>query len=147
MTDDNDRMIPFEYLIGDWKLQYDVPNSDFSEATTGTGNGRFRRILAGKYVTFDYDCSLETGDGAAHAIFAWDDTIHSFRFWWFEDSGAFQQATCQFIKEGTLLLHWHDTLLSQTFEKDDADQVTLRMENPNDSGEYELVMKVILRRV
>lgn len=40
--------------------------------------------------------------GEAKGIFAWDEKIKMFRCWWFENSGSFQSATCNFINDNTL---------------------------------------------
>ena len=139
-------MYKFDFLIGTWKLEYQVPKSAFSEEATGSGIGTFRRGLNDKYVYFDYTCSLTIGDAQAHAIFAWDNKINIYRFWWFEDSGNFSFATCNFINDDTLFLNWHDSLLIQTFRKVDTNKVILRMENPVATDKFELILKVILRR-
>jgi len=56
-------MDKFEFPLGDWNLYYQFPKSMVSEvAGPGTGIGSFRRILAEKYVCFDYSCSLTTGE-------------------------------------------------------------------------------------
>jgi hypothetical protein len=140
------RMEKFKFLLGDWNLEYRVPKSTFSEAATGTGTGTFKRSLKDKYVFFDYSCSLTTGQGQAHAIFAWDDKAKIYRYWWFEDSGSFQQATCNFIDDETLFLKWHDTPLTQTFTKAGPNKVILRMEQSLDEGKSELILEVILTR-
>jgi hypothetical protein len=137
----------FEFLLGDWNLDYQFPKSPVSDvAGTGTGTGSFRRVLADKYVCFDYSCSLTTGEGQAHALFGWDEKAKVYRYWWFESSGNFATATCRFINDQTLFLNWHDSLLIQTFKKDSRDQLTLRMEHPNAEGVYELVLQVLLTR-
>jgi hypothetical protein len=140
------RMEKFKFLLGDWNLEYRVPKSTFSEAATGTGTGTFKRAMKDKYVFFDYSCSLTTGEGQAHAIFAWDDKAKVYRYWWFEDSGSFQQATCNFIDNETLFLKWQDTPLTQTFTKAGPDKVILRMEQSLGEDKSELVMEVILTR-
>lgn len=140
-------MNKFDFLLGDWTLEYRVPKSAFSEAMTGAGTGTFKRALNDRYVFFDYSASLLTGSKVqAHGIFAWDDKLKFYRYWWFEDSGAFMTATCNFINEETLFLNWHDTLLIQTFTKDGPNKVILRMENPNSEGKYEVVLEVIFTR-
>ena len=53
MAANEDRMKKFEFLIGDWNLEYKVPKSAFAEAETGTGKGTFRRALKDRYVYFD----------------------------------------------------------------------------------------------
>jgi hypothetical protein len=146
MTKHEAPMEKFGFLLGDWDLEYDVPKSSMSEAATGTGSGTFKRFLDDKYVTFDYSCSLTTGQGQAHAIFVWDEKAKLYRFWWFENSGNFDQATCNFLSDKVLCLNWHDSLLVQSFRAVAPDKIILRMEQPTPKGEYELVMEVILTR-
>ena len=140
-------MKKFDFLLGSWRLDYRVPQSEFSEAMTGQGTGIFRRALDDKYVFFDYSSSFSNGTaGTAHAVFAWDAKISHYRYWWFEDSGAFLTATCQFINDETLFLSWHETLLTQTFTKTGSNQVMLRMEQPNSQGRQETVLEVLMTR-
>ena len=145
------KMEKFDFLLGNWNLEYRVPKSAFSEAATGSGNGKFKRALDDKYVYFDYSASLTTGEkagqeGGAHAIFAWDEKTKIYRYWWFESSGNFLEATCNFINDETLFLNWHDTVIIQTFTKIDPDKVILRMEHPIAQGKYELILEVIFTR-
>jgi hypothetical protein len=142
----SDEMKRFDFLIGDWTLVYRVPKSSFSEAGEGTGRGTFKRILNDKYVQFDYQCSLTLGEGEAHALFAWDDRAGIYRYWWFEDSGAFMTATCDFLTSDLLYLNWHDSKLKQTFEKVSESEVLLRMEQPSTQDDYELILEVKLTK-
>jgi len=146
MTEKSDKMSKFDFLLGTWNLEYRVPKSMFSEAASGTGTGTFKRALNGKYVYFDYSASLTTGKGAAHGIFAWDHKAETYRYWWFEDSGSFMTATCNFVNDHTLFMNWHDTLLIQTFEKMGPGKVTLRMEHPTSEGKYGLVLEVVFTK-
>jgi hypothetical protein len=146
ITTHENAMEKFEFLLGDWNLEYRIPKSSMSQADTGTGSGTFRRFLDDKYVTFDYSCSLTTGKGQAHAIFAWDDKAKLYRFWWFESSGNFDEATCNFIGDNALFMNWHGSLFVQSFRAVDPDKIILRMEHPTSEGEYELVMEVIFTR-
>ncbi len=139
-------MEKFKFLLGNWDMEYNIPKSAFSEATTGTGNGEFKRALDDKYVYFDYSTLIDGKKGQAHAIFLWDEKAEIYRFWWFESSGNFRTATCNFINDETLFINWHDTLLIQTFKKIRQNKVILRMENPNSEGKYELIMEVIFTR-
>ncbi len=134
------------FLLGDWNLDYTVPRSRFSEAATGTGAGTFRRALNDKYVYFDYSCSLTTGDGEAHGIFAWDQKAKVYRYWWFEDSGSFSEAAGDFVDDETLFLKWHDTSLIQTFKRADVDKIVLKMEDKATGGKYEPVLEVVFTR-
>ncbi len=127
-------------------MEYNIPKSSFSEATTGTGQGIFKRALDDKYVYFDYSTLIDGKKGQAHGIFAWDEKSKTYRYWWFESSGNFSTATCNFINDETLFMNWHDTLLIQTFKKVSSDKVILSMENPNSEGEYELILEVIFTR-
>jgi hypothetical protein len=139
-------MEKFDFLLGSWNLEYRVPKSALSEEDSGTGTGTFKRALNDKYVYFDYSARLTKGQGAAHAIFAWDSKAGIYRYWWFEDSGNFLTATCNFINDETLFLNWHDTLLIQTFTKDSPDKVIVRMEHPASEGKYELILEVLFTR-
>jgi hypothetical protein len=135
------------FFIGDWNLEYKVPKSRFSDvAATGTGTGTFSWALNDKYVYFDYLCSLTTGDGEAHGIFAWDQKAKVYRYWWFEDSGSFSEAAGDFVDNGTLFLKWHDTSLIQTFKRVDGDRIILKMEDKAPRGKYELILEVVFTR-
>lgn len=139
-------MQKLDFLLGDWNLEYRVPKSAFSEAATGAGTGTFKRALDDRYVCFDYSTSLTTGQTGAHGIFGWDEKAKIYRYWWFESSGNFSTATCNFVNDETLFLSWHDTLLIQTFTKEGPNKVILRMEHPDSEGKYELVLEVIFTR-
>ena len=139
-------MKKFNFLLGNWEMEYNIPKSSFSEATTGTGQGIFKRALDDKYVYFDYSTLIDGKKGQAHGIFAWDEKSKIYRYWWFESSGNYSTATCNFINDDTLFMNWLDTLLIQTFKKVSSDKVILRMENPNSEGEYELILEVIFIR-
>ena len=139
-------MEKFNFLLGNWDMESNIPKSVFSEAATGTGNGTFKRALDDKYVYFDYSSLNINQKVQAHAIFALDEKAEIIRFWWIESSGNFQTATCKFISKDILYLNWHDTLLRQTFKKIDSDKVVLRMENPDSNGDYELILEVIFTR-
>ena len=136
---DSDAMKKFEFLLGDWNLEYQIPKSIFSEAGSDSGVGSFRRALNAKYVIFDY--STKTG-GEAKGIFAWDDKLKVYRYWWFENSGNFSTATCNFINDEIIAMNWHDTLLVQTFVRESPDRVVLKMQHPAVQGGYELVLEV-----
>ena len=146
MKEETNPMDKYDFLIGTWKLEYTVPKSQFSEADSGEGNGVFKRVLNDRYVTFDYHSKLSGGEGSAHAIFAWDEKSKIYRFWWFEDSGAFMQATCNFLDENTLCLNWHDSILVQTFSRTENGNVVLEMRYPKNKTEYEIVLKVTFVR-
>ena len=135
-------MEKFNFLIGDWILKYTVPKSRFSEEATGEGKGKFAKKLNNKYVYFDYAAKFTTGSAQAHAIFAKDKKHYIYRFWWFEDSGSYQTATCQFLDKNTLFLNLHDTLLIQTFSKVRKDYILLHMSYPKNKDEFNLILQV-----
>lgn len=146
MIEEKNPMNKFDFLIGNWDLEYKVPKSQFSTEDHGTGEGEFKRVLNNRYVTFDYHSKLTAGEGSAHAIFAWDEKSKIYRYWWFEDSGAFMQATCNFLDENTLCLNWHDSVLVQTFSRKENGNVVLEMRYPKSKTEYEIVLKVTFVR-
>ena len=140
MAKQSNPMNKFDWLIGTWHLEYTLPQA-------GTGTGTFKRALDGMYVFFDYSASSPTGEtGAAHGIFAWDQKTSTYHYWWFENSGHFQQAMCDFINDDTLLMHWDAGLLIQTFQKTGPNQVELEMSKPNVQGHYEPILKVMLTK-
>jgi len=136
-------MNKFEFLLGSWNLEYRIPKSILSEAGSDTGIGSFKRALNDKYVFFEY--STKSG-GEAKGIFAWDDKIKVYRFWWFENSGNYSTATCNFINDEVIAMNWHDSLLVQTFVKDGPDKVILKMEYPSVKGGHEIVLEVLFTR-
>ena len=129
----------FEFLFGEWNLEYRIPKSTLSDAGSDTGIGSFKKILSNNYVLFEY--STKSGS-EAKGIFAWDDKVKIYRYWWFENSGNFLSATCNFVNDITLSMNWHDTLLVQTFVKESIDKVVLKMQYPTVNG-YELILEVI----
>jgi len=146
MSNQDNKMKKFEFLIGTWNLEYRIPKSQFSEPDSGTGTGTFKRALNDKYVYFDYESFLTRGTGKAHAIFAWDGKVQIYRYWWFEDSGSFMQAACDFLKEGLLYMIWDNSLLKQTFQQVNQDKIILHMDSPDSEGNYECVLEVIMTR-
>jgi hypothetical protein len=136
-------MNKFEFLLGNWQLDYHIPKSTFSEAKTDKGTGSFRKALGEKYVIFEY--RTESGSEAM-GIFAWDQRINAYTYWWYENSGSYLQATCNFLDDKTLAMNWHDTLLVQTFVSESLERVKLTMSNPTVEGGYKALMEVILTR-
>jgi hypothetical protein len=147
MAKEPDMMDKFDFLLGDWDLEYRVPKSSFGEADTGTGEAKMQRTLGGRFVQFDYRATLKrTGTGSARGIFAWDRAAKIYRYWWFEESGNFLAASCDFVADGVLRMNWHDTLLVQTFAKQGPGRVLLRMARPVAGGGHEVIMDVRLTK-
>jgi hypothetical protein len=134
----------FNFLVGHWRLIYEIPESIFSEQDKGEGTGEFKKVLNDNYVKFIYKARLRSSETSAEGIFAWDDKSKLYRYWWFEDSGNFSSATCNFINDETLCLNWHDGLMVQSFKKESENEVILRMMYPSDGIQYNLVLKVTL---
>ena len=146
-TEIDDKMKMFNSFIGKWELEYKVPESIFSKADKGTGKGEFKRELNNKYVMFNYSSLLTAGKASAHGIFAWDEKIRAYRYWWFEDSGSFMTATCNFINENILFMNWENSLLIQTFAVEGPDDILLSMEYPSSEGKYLPILEVVLRKI
>lgn len=147
MSKESNQMDKFNFFLGTWKLDYKIPKSRFSSESAGEGEGSFKKILNDQYVTFDYHTKISNNESSAHAIFVWDKKIENYRYWWYEDSGNFLEATCNFIDENTLCLNWHNSLLIQTFQKKEDGKVILQMKYPLNEKEYELILKVVFTRI
>ena len=139
-------MEKLEFLIGHWDLEYNIPKSHMSHATTGTGEGIFRRALDGKAILFDYQSLIDGQTGSAHGVFLWDEKSCIYRYWWFESSGAYDSASCSLIDENTLYMYWHSSVLRQTFRKVNDDKIILHMDEPVSNDRYANVLEVILTR-
>jgi hypothetical protein len=145
--EDMKMMEKFDFLLGTWKMEYKVPESIFSVGMTGSGTGTFKRALSDKVVFFDYTASFSTGNMAeAHGVFAWDEKWKIHRYWWFENSGNFDAATCRLLDDGLLFMNWRGSVMSQTFHKTGPDTLVLRMFSPDSEGKQKTVMEVILTR-
>ena len=146
MSEELNPMDKFNFLLGAWELEYIVPKSQFSEYDSGKGKGEFKRILNNKYVTFDYHAKLTGVEDGAHAIFVRDKRNNNYKYWWFEDSGEFSEATCNFIDDKTLCLNWHNSLFVQTFQLKDNGNIQLEMRYPKNKDDYEVVLEVIFTK-
>ena len=146
MSKESNPMDKFNFLLGAWKLKYKVPKSRFSNDDAGVGEGEFKRVLNDRYVTFDYHAKLSASEGAAHTIFAWDEKNKIYRYWWFEDSGEFMKATCNFINENTLCLNWHNSLLVQTFKQTENGKILLQMRYPSNKKDYATILEVVFTK-
>ena len=147
MNNELNPMNKFNFLLGKWNLKYNVPKSQFSEEDKGDGKGEIKRILNNQYVSFDYRAKLSNTQNSAHGIFAWDEKNKIYRYWWFEDSGAFMEATCNFIDENTLCLNWHNSLLVQSFQKTEDDLILLHMKHPASANKFEIILEVIFTKL
>ena len=146
MSNELNPMDKFKFLLGRWKLEYKIPQSQFSIEDTGEGEGEFKSILNNQYMAFDYHAKLSVGEGAAHGIFAWDKKSKIYRYWWFEDSGEFNEATCNFIDDSTLCMNWYNSLFVQTFHQIEKGKVILEMRYPSGKDDYKTVLEVVLSK-
>jgi hypothetical protein len=89
-------------------------------------------ILDGTHLCFDYQVRhKQTGEltGSAHGVFAWDSESGRYRYFWFESSGTFLQATGHLRDADTLFLDWENDC-TQTFRRVDDATVVLEMTCP-----------------
>jgi len=146
MIKNKDRMSKFEFLLGGWKLEYNIPKSELSEAATGSGSGTFIRALDNHYVFFDYTSFANEQETQAHGIFTWDNKSEIYRYWWFESSGYFMKATCHFVDDDTLCMNWHDSILIQSFIKINPNKIILKMQQQRGDNQSKLILEVIFTR-
>ncbi len=146
MKEELNPMDKLSFLLGTWEMDYKVPKSSFSSGDSGKGEGTFKRILNNRYVTFEYYVKYSASEGSAQAIFTWDDKNKIYRFWWFESSGSFSEASCNFTSENTLCLNWHNSLLVQSFQLHNDGKLILQMKHPLDNNNYEIVLEVVFTK-
>lgn len=93
-----------------------------------------RYLFDATYLTFDYQMQQkDTGEmiGEAHGIFAWDPKAGQYRYYWFESSGNFLQATGALRDDRTLALVWQGVNCTQIFQQVSADAMYLEMHCPD----------------
>ena len=71
----------------------------------------------------------------------------NYKYLWYEDSGEFSEATCNFIEEKALCLNWHNSLFVQTFQGKENGSIELEMRYPKNKDEYDVVLKVLFKKV
>ena len=135
-------MEKFDFLIGNWRLEYTIPESSFGAAGSGEGEGIFSRVLKDNYVIFDYKAVLTTGSAQAHVIYTKDKGGDGYRCWWFEDTGNYETASCNFPDENTLFLKWLNTPLIQSFKRVEENHVVLTMANQINEQKAEAILLV-----
>jgi len=127
-TEGGSPMQALSFLVGEWNLDYTVTqHGRTTKAIRGTGSMRY--LFDGIYLTFNYRAEhTDTGKfDEAHGIFAWDTRIQQYRYYWFESSGTFQQATGALRDDHTLALDWEDIHCTQIFRRVSADAMYLEM--------------------
>jgi hypothetical protein len=138
-------MRALSFMIGEWALDYTVTQHGQTTKTL-RGIGSLRYLFNATYLTFDYQ-TLEKATGEmiaeAHAIFAWDKKLGQYRYYWFESSGNFLQATGILRDADTLALEWRDINCTQIFRRVSADAMYLEMQCP----EQDLLLRVDFSRL
>jgi hypothetical protein len=138
-------MRALSFMIGEWGLDYTVTQNGRTTKTI-RGTGSLRYLFNATYLTFDYQVfGKESGEmiAEAHAIFAWDKKSGQYRYYWFEDSGNFHQATGVLRDAHTLALEWRDINCTQIFRRVSADAMYLEMQ----CAEQDLLLRVDFTRV
>jgi len=144
MTSEASPMRALSFMIGEWALDYSVTQRG-QTARTIRGSGSLRYMFSAAYLTFDYRMlDRATGNliGEAHAIFAWDEKAGQYRYYWFESSGSFHQATGVLRDARTLALEWQEIKCTQIFRSVSADAMYLEMRCP----EQDLLLRVDFTR-
>jgi len=138
-------MQALSFMAGDWDLDYTVTQHGRTTRTI-CGTGTFRYLFDATYLTFDYRMrQKDTGDtiGEAHGIFAWDAKTSQYRYFWFESSATFLQATGVLSDEHTLALEWQGVDCTQIFRRVSGDAMYLEMRCPGE----DLLLRVDFSRV
>jgi hypothetical protein len=127
------RMRALSFMLGDWELDYTVTqHGRTTKPIRGTGSLRY--LFDATYLTFDYRMlDKETGEtlGGAHGLFAWDAKAQQYRYYWFESSGTFLEATGVLANDDTLALEWQGVNCTQIFRRLSADAMYLEMRCPD----------------
>jgi hypothetical protein len=138
-------MDALNFMIGEWALDYSVTQRGQTTQTI-RGTGSLRYLFSAAYLTFDYrTLDKATGNtiGEAHAIFAWDEKAGQYRYYWFESSGNYHQATGVLQDAHTLALHWDEINCTQIFRRVDSDAMYLEMRCPD----QDLLLRVDFTRI
>ena len=138
-------MQALSFMIGEWELDYTMTQHGHKTKTI-RGIGSLRYLFNATYLTFDYQMvEKATGKmiGEAHAIFAWDKNSGQYRYYWFEGSGTFHQATGILQDVHTLALEWQDIHCTQIFRRVSPDAMYLEMQCP----EQDLLLRVDFSRL
>jgi len=138
-------MQALDFMTGEWSLDYTVTQHGQTTKTI-RGTGSLHYLFNATYLTFDYQMiEKATGEmiAEAHAIIAWDKKSGQYRYYWFEDSGNFHQATGVLRGAHTLALEWQDINCTQIFQRVSADAMYLEMQCP----EQDLLLRVDFSRL
>jgi len=138
-------MRALSFMIGEWELDYTVTQNGRTTRTI-RGTGALRFLFNATYLNFDYQAiekASGAGIGEAHGIFAWDEKAGRYRYYWFESSGSFRQATGVLEDAHTLALEWQEIKCTQIFRSVSTDAMYLEMRCP----EQDLLLRVDFTRI
>ena len=144
-TETTTPMRALSFMIGEWELDYTVTQNGHTTQTI-RGTGSLRYLFNATYLTFDYQVfEKATGNmiAKAHGIFTWDKKSEHYRYFWFESSGNFRQATGVLQDTHTLALEWREINCTQIFRSLGADAMCLEMRCP----EQDLLLRVDFLRI
>ena len=128
----NAPMRALSFMIGEWGLDYAVTQHGHTTRTI-RGNGSLRFLFSATYLAFDYQIFDKTNGAMiaeAHGIFAWDTKAGQYRYYWFESSGSFHQATGVLLDAHILALEWQEIKCTQIFRSLSANAMYLEMRCP-----------------
>jgi hypothetical protein len=138
-------MRALSFMIGEWALDYTVTQHGQTTKTI-RGIGSLRYLFNTTYIIFEYQALQKPTHemiAEAHAIFVWDKELGQYRYYWFESSGNFHQATGILRDADTLALEWQDIHCTQIFRRVSADAMYLEMQCP----EPDLLLRVDFSRL
>jgi hypothetical protein len=138
-------MRALSFMVGEWALDYAVTQQGHTTKTM-RGIGSLRYLFDATYLTFDYQALQRATSemiAEAHAIFVWDKKLRQYRYYWFESSGNFLEATGVLRDADTLALEWQDINCRQIFRRVSADAMYLEMQCPD----QDLVLRVDFARL
>jgi hypothetical protein len=127
-------MRALSFMVGDWELDYTVTqHGRTTKPIRGTRSLRY--LFDAIYLAFDYrTVDKDTGEatGGAHGLFAWDGKAQQYRYYWFESSGTFLEATGVLRDDHTLALEWQGLNCTQIFRRVSAYAMYLEMRCPDE---------------
>ena len=146
MTTETDApMRAVSFMVGEWELDYTATQRGQTTKTL-RGTGSMRYLFGETYLTFDYQMQQkDTGEaiGEAHAVLAWDAKAQQYRYYWFESSGTFLQATGVLADDHTLALEWSGVDCTQIFRRLSPEAMYLEMKCPTE----DLFLRVDFSRI
>jgi hypothetical protein len=127
-------MRALSFMACEWELDYTATQRGQTTSTI-RGTGVLWYVFGGTYLTFDYqmrqkDSGKSTGE--AHGIFVWEAKTQRDRYYRFESSGTFLQATGVLAGDHTLSLEWTGIDCTQMFRRVNDRALYLEMTCPTE---------------